>query len=222
MKNKMDHKNKKLYQASRFVFVLFSAASFFIAIADLILGYLTPVSILTGGGCYKLKICDAVEAFPVFLVLFFVVLISGVVSLKSVKRKRNVFLIILVIIFSFSLMFSGLQNVRCKTRDAARKSDLMQTTLAQELYYDKMGKYAERYEELVSENVIYSVPNDPRSGEIYNDSDGYGLDGGDENDNTWSVRALLEKPIYKYCWQTSKQRWFICNQSGCNEVVSEQ
>ena len=210
--------NKEMFYKLAFYIFISTLIFYVLIILSSFLSFL-PFSFLTGGDCESYKICGGIDASPVLLSLFLINLVSGIllVFLKRMGKKLITVFIIFIIFALFNI--TVLNGERCKSYNAERKSDLAQIKTAQEIYYGNQGRFANNFDELIADKDLTSPLKDPKSQKIYSDADGTGLDGGDENPATWSVRAYIDKPTYNYCVKTSKGHWFVCNQSGCYDEI---
>jgi len=198
-------------------FTFFSAVLLFIIASPFLfpaLGVHLTITTRRNGGL--IKICDTIEAAYVLIPLATFILISGIIILIKTKssgfKKIILFLTVLVIIITTSsLAMASLNSYRARSNHLIRIADLRSISIAQELYYDTFGNYADTFEEL-KEYLFY-----PRANGEYTDADGSGLEGGDTDPQTWSVRAYIDVPQYKNCIMKSPGYWYVCNQDGCNE-----
>ncbi len=89
----------------------------------------------------------------------------------------------------------------------------------QELFYDKNGRYAETQKELINDSGFkYDKPLffNYLTGKELTDKDGKGIEGGDNDPNTWSVSAYFPRvKVGAWCKITSEGYWFTCNQDKC-------
>jgi type II secretory pathway pseudopilin PulG len=141
---------------------------------------------------------------------------------KTSKNFSILFLVLLIIgIFLGMVLVSGC-GARSNARDARRMSDLRQIKAAQETYYQKYTRYAVTQEELANEGIINSLLTDPSTQDEYTDFDGTGIEGGDLDTQTWSVKAALEKnkPFTKEICDKSnlgikQNSFYFCNEMEC-------
>jgi hypothetical protein len=127
-----------------------------------------------------------------------------------------------VLLWMFSMNMCG---ARYKARDARRMSDLRQIAAAQETYHQKYSYYANSQQELVSDGIIEEALADPSTGDQYADADGTGIEGSDNDPQTWSVRVSLEngnnfpKEICRGSNSVQVQPPYrFCNEKGCQTV----
>jgi len=138
--------------------------------------------------------------------------------------------IVVIVIFIFlglSLVSMCGCGANFKARDARRMSDLRQIKAAQDLYHQKYSRYADTQQDLVNDGILSLVITDPATGEQYTDADGSGIKGGDNDLQTWSVKAYLENSrsfTREICDHSNSKQipraYYFCNEKGC-EVVSQ-
>jgi len=172
--------------------------------------------ILVIGSFLELKIftnvvdyyCQGVSigSFVSFLIIFSWILLAVLTTITTFIARRNniklkttlinVILVLVALFFGISMFsFTGCRSL-CK--EATIKSDFSQIGTAQTLYYDDNMEYAETWEDL-SPKYISPIPTNPFNGLPYADADGQGLDGGDDDSQTWEVEAELAKTYYEKC-----------------------
>lgn len=200
--------NKDKFYKIIFYFFILSLIPYALVFFDKFL----PFEFLTGGSCTQYKICGAIDINYIFWPLFLINLILGILLIFFKKNIKKLIILVLFAIFIFSFIFTS-NDVRCRNYNTKRKADLFQIKLAQELYYDAHNRFADNFDELIANKILGEYLKEPGSGKIYSDEDGFGLDGGDNNPNTWSVRSYINEPEYEYCLKTSEGYWFVCDQS---------
>lgn len=92
---------------------------------------------------------------------------------KKKGQKSGFTLIELLVVIAIigvlaSIVLASLNNARRKSRDARRVTDIKQTQLALELYFDSVGEYPDALTSLAP-TYIPVVPDDPLTGAAPND-----------------------------------------------------
>ena len=98
------------------------------------------------------------------------------------------------------------------------KFNMYQLFSAQELFYTYNHRYANTQEELIDAGFIDKKLESLITEKELTDKDGNGIEGGDDNPETWSVAAYIPyREIDNWCRVVSKEHWLTCNQNGCYE-----
>ena len=120
-----------------------------------------------------------------------------------------ILLFVLFIIVSFS--FTSIRSDRAL--GAATKAEMTRLRAAQDMFYWENHRYADTQEEL---GLIDKKLKDWVTDEELTDRDGNGIEGGDNDPETWSVTAYIPyREIGSWCRLVSEGYWFTCNQNGC-------
>ena len=173
--------------------------------------------------CFGKNVLDIVYFFATLFGVTAIILEVIAISTRFIKHlpwKKPIFIFILfflLIIFIAFFMAISMQG-RCKTMSAKILSDLRIIAAAQEIFYQKNSRYADTQQEL---SELMSVAYDPVTKKEYTDEDGVGIEGGDDNPNTWSVQALLRDAVKReICLEEQPEPETsssigLCNEDGC-------
>ncbi len=87
---------------------------------------------------------------------------------------------------------------------------------SQEIFYAQNHRYADTQEELIDAEIIDEKSKNRITEKELTDRDGNGIEGGDNDPETWSVTTYIPyKEIDTWCRVVSEGHWFTCNQNGC-------
>ena len=134
------------------------------------------------------------------------------------QKKRLLLTSFASVVIAFFLLFLllSLGSGSGDRRNAKIMSDLRQLRLGQKLHYVSNGHYASTQQELVDAGLLGEELRNPRTKELYTDRDGNGIEGGDDNPETWSVSSFLPQREYSgFCQLLHEGVWFTCNQKDC-------
>lgn len=138
---------------------------------------------------------------------------------NSIKSFIKFLLLFLFSSFVLSIIFYTPCISRGKARDARRQFDLRQIKAAQDLFYEKKLRYAVFQKELVEEGYFSNILVDPKTKKEYTDKDGFGLEGGDKDPNTWSVQTVLGRYKYEICSMKKRKEIYSCNEKECKKEI---
>lgn len=150
------------------------------------------------------------------LLTFLLSVVELIHRIKNHQPLSNFISFILLLSIILFVIFLGLISVntaRIKSRYACTMSGVAQSRVAQELFYDENGRYASTLEELFGSN--YSRLINCFTGKELTDRDGVGIEGGDNDPNTWEVAAFIpQKEFGSWCKIKTGGYWYYCNQTG--------
>jgi len=186
-------------------------ALFFAAIVGLVILYFLPTDEF-GTKCGG-------ESFIPFVVILSIILIPLVVLIIDRARKRISNLVFFGILILLILMFliiglNFLGGNRCCPVWRAAIAEMHQLSTAQKIFYEKDNRYADTQEELMGAGILSDKFKDRHTGKELTDKDGKGIEGSDNNPNTWSAITYIYR-FDKWCRLVSKE--YFCNQDGCHE-----
>ena len=179
-----------------------------------VIGFLLPSNIY--------GLCGGNNFIP-YLVFFLTGIFPILVAIKDLKRKKitkTSFIIILIPTLLFVLFFSlvfFVSSARPVNRGLRTKAEMHQLIGLQEIFYARNDRYADTQEELglIEEDDKFR---DNQTGEELTDRDGEGIEGSDNDPETWLVTAYIRfKEINPLCIVASEGYWFTCTQDGCYE-----
>jgi len=149
-------------------------------------------------------------------------LIRGAVG-KSLSKKDVVLviLVLFVVVMAMAIVLTQLGSERRSGRSARIMTDVRVIGISQEFYYVTNGRYADTQSELASIDEFAGPLQDPFTGVEYTDKDGRGIEGGDNDSQTWSVSALLPRKEYSGFCQLTSGTLFTCSGEGCFEEKVE-
>ena len=179
-----------------------------------------------------------VYSYIYYPLLLLIILTAGVLlhfaavrlNKKTDKAKlKSKFWIIFVVLFilsaSWLMFFSVAQGARELAYFGKIGSDLHIIKSAQDLFYKKYGRYAPTQKDLFENGSLPEIMKNPYTGKEYTDSDGFGIEGGDDNDQTWSAMAGVYEgaPSLQVICGIEKQDsnpeyYYLCNQQKCGSV----
>jgi len=123
-------------------------------------------------------------------------------SIKSHGFRNVIIVIALFIVFVLNIII--LNGGGITVQDENIKIDLYYIAMAQLSFYNDNGYYADDWDELVPDYLVSYYSTDVISGGPYSDSDGQGLEGGDNDDQTWLVEAVSTKTRNEVCGYDQK------------------
>jgi hypothetical protein len=127
--------------------------------------------------------------------------------------------LLILVISSFILLFDILVTFgeRHSSFEARIMGTMAQLSVAQEKFYNQEGRYANTQEELIEAGIIDKKLAHPYTGEEFTDRDGHGIEGGDDNPETWeAVTFIPTKEFNSWCQRIKEGYLFVCNQrEGC-------
>ncbi|MFH1575348.1 MAG: hypothetical protein ABIB55_00150 [Candidatus Nealsonbacteria bacterium] len=96
-------------------------------------------------------------------------------------------------------------------------ADMRQMHAAQEMFYEKNKRYADTQEELINEVGIFTEKfKNTMTGEEFADKDGKGIEGGDNDPETWSaITYIFPEKFDGWCRRIEEGYWYICDQEDC-------
>ena len=151
-------------------------------------------------------------------------LIVAIIDRRNKKISNATLVKILIVSIIFSLLI-GLHFLlfgcsRCKPDWMRTIADMKQLSITQEIFYKKNNRYADTQEELMETlgiSVKFTDITDSINKEL-TDQDGKGIEGGDNNPETWSATCYMHyKEFNDWCRLIDKEYWYTCNQDGCYE-----
>ena len=181
--------------------------------------------------CYGIKLTNPLLPYIILvLAIFFEIIANWLRRKNNLPKKKSFFsfsrfLILWFIVFLF-LAVLLVSMCACGSSgsaiDTARKADLRQIQTAQKMFYEKNYRYATSQKELVEAGIFPVVIIDPVTKKEYTDADGFGLDGGDDNPNTWEAQTILSDYNLEICRKENKELIFYhCNENGCGPLNEE-
>gem|GEM_PF-5114133 len=205
-----------------------------------IISHFTPHSWLCSGGGFALFLFSKLP-----LVLFIVLPLSSFAfhraavnfamknGLQSEAAKgENFFRIIFAAGSMLSVVWLAAFIFAAGARDSAFfgkvGSDIQTIKAAQDEFQKKHFRYADNQEDLVKDGLLRTVLTDPYTMEEYADADGSGIEGGDNDDQTWAAKAGvyggapstavicgIEKP------DSDPDEFYFCDQRECRHFKKE-
>ncbi|MFH1643164.1 MAG: hypothetical protein ABH967_00805 [Patescibacteria group bacterium] len=150
-----------------------------------------------------------------------IVLLPLIVAIIDRRNKKisNATLVKILIVsttlfLAISLHFISFGCSRCKPSWMRTIADMRQLSVAQEIFYKKNNKYADTQEELME--IISVKFKELETGKEITDKDGKGIEGGDNDPETWSATCHMSyKEFNDWCRLTDEEYWYTCNQDGC-------
>lgn len=195
---------------------------FWVILISLAIFYFLPVDE------FGLK-CGRESPIPYIILLLAILLPLMVAIIERLKKKisNSMFGAILLILLFFLLTLIIILNQgcsRCGYSWWVTRSDMNQLKFAQEMFYEKNNRYADTQEELIADVKIFNEKLKNRTtGEEFTDKDGKGIEGGDNNPETWAAVSYIRyKKLNKWCRMVSEEYMYICDQDGCYEEVVEE
>ena len=215
----------KVFKINLVIFIITAIFSIF-----LLVNFFNPkisifgVSILTINECGDKFICNSLDLLPFLIFITIILLLAGIIVRKNIKIEllKTIITLIIVLNLGICLLLFSIRGASCgHIAWRSGGSQLFQLAKIQELYRSDHGKYAESYNELFADGYASSSFNFYNQGIISSpvDSDGEGLEGSDNDPNTWSARVYIEVPQYNLCLKISDGYWLVCNQDGCYEEI---
>ena len=191
---------------------------FLIAIFGLVVLYFLPVDELG-------RKCGSESLIPFGIGLLMVLLPLTTVIVERLKKKISnvsllIFLLLLILLASVIWIILNQGCGRCAYSWQRIRAEMHQLQIAQEIFYKDNNRYADTQEELIDASIFTEKFKNAITNEEFTDSDGEGIESGDNNPKTWSAITYISyKKFNKWCWLTSEGYWYICNQDGCYEEV---
>jgi hypothetical protein len=175
--------------------------------------------------CYGYRIYNCFWVLLVSLAVIFECInlfIKKRQGLLKVATKRLIkFLTIYVILFIiFTILLASPCVSTYKARNAVQRATLSAIQACQADFFEQESRYANSQAELIEKGCLLQIVVDPVSGLEYTDEDGFGLEGGDNDPKTWSVKTVLETGEYEICASQKTTQFYVCNEKTC-EVVEK-
>jgi len=178
--------------------------------------------------CFGVKLNHPLLPYIILvLAILFEIIAHWLRKKNNLPVKKSIFSFssFLLLFFIAWLFFGFLLVSMCacgsigKAKDALKISDLRQVKIAQEMFYEKNSRFAVSQKELVDAGIFTTALINPTTKKEYTDADGLGLEGGDNNPNTWSVQAILMDYNLEIC-SREKQKliFYYCNQTDCGSL----
>ena len=167
------------------------------------------------------EMCGSNSLIPFGLGFTMVLLPLMVIIIERRKKEISnatfvkilIALITLSLIVSLSFLLSGCS--RCYPAWMRTIPNMRQLSMAQEIFYKENNRYADTQEELM-ETLGMNVKFTDSTNKELTDKDGEGIEGGDNNPETWSTTCYISyKEFNNWCRLTDKEYWYTCNQDGC-------
>jgi len=152
-----------------------------------------------------------------------IALVEFVVSFIKKTSKTYIFIILILSLFLLLIIVvTLLSGARSKAWVARAVADTHYLRDAQETFYRENGRYADTQEELIEAGLIKTYGKEKMksllTGEEYTDKDGNGIEGGDDNPETWEVTTFIPtREFDKWCKKVKEGYWYTCNQNDCQK-----
>lgn len=167
--------------------------------------------------------CGSKSFIPLIVIILMVFLPLIVAIIEKIRKKISVItfiaiLIVLMLVFLIiGLVFLSGGN-RCVPDWKTTISNMQQLRIAQQIFYEQNNQYAKTQQELIEADILVGKLKNKTTNKEFIDKDGNGIDGGDNNSQTWSARTYVEyKEFNAWCIQKDKGYLYICNQNGCQK-----
>lgn len=138
----------------------------------------------------------------------------------AIKRLIKFLTIYLILFIIFGILLNNLCAPRYKGVNAERQAMLGIIQNSQEDFFEQESLYANSQAELVEKGYLLQIVVDRVSGLEYTDEDGVGLEGGDNDPKTWSIKTVLETGEHEICASQKTTQFYVCNEKTC-EVVEK-
>jgi hypothetical protein len=153
------------------------------------------------------------------LLVFMLSLIELVLKfVKKHSKGTNVAVLILSLIFIYLWFFyqTSRKDTRLITPDVSIKSDMYKLVPAQEMFYIKNTRYADTQRELTEGGFLENALKNWATEQEFADKDGIGIEGSDNDPETWLVTTFIPVTKFKWCKKIETGYWYTCNQKGCH------
>ncbi len=167
--------------------------------------------------------CGSASFIPVIVIILMVFLPLIVAIIEKIRKKISIitfiiiFIVLILVFLVAGLIFLQGGN-RCASNWRATISNMHQLRIAQEIFYEKNNQYAKTQEELIKADILIGKLKNKITNKEFTDMDGNGIEGGDNNSQTWSARTYIQyKEFNAWCIQKDKKYLYICNQNGCKK-----
>jgi len=159
------------------------------------------------------KYTESILLYGMFLAAF-IALVELTASFIAKTSKISIFIIFLLsLILLATAVLMALSSARSRSRDASALAAMASIRPAQEIFHDQKGRYANTQEELIEAGIINEKLRNPLTKEEFTDKDGYGIEGGDDDPQTWSVAAFIPtREFTGLCKRVREGYWYTCNQ----------
>jgi len=177
----------------------------------------TILSILPRDGSGNICGRDSFVPFVVILLIVLPPFILATIERIRKKISNKTFIgILILLVFSFFVVIISSSGASRTPHWARTIREMTELRVAQEVFWIKHGRYADTQEELIEAGFLREKLRNWVKDRDLTDRDGQGIEGGDDDPQTWSATAYIpRKEIDKWCRVISEGYWYTCDQTGC-------